>query len=281
MNNLKYICFLAILSVISCKNNREKSCVADDVFLDSEFKNIPYSNRFPSYINTSSGLKYKILSREKVGDSIFKDDILLVNYKILIDAKLLFKNSNLNQRFLVKDYGFYLPRLTSVLSYLKVGDSVNIFIPKGYYSKKDGVLADIENNDILFSIKFNKSVAKYSYFNTGNWNDVNNGIKVALVKPITEENKTFKTNELVEMYYAVYIDGGDSIKLVESNFEALNPLVFSYGEYPFIEGLNMILPTIKHKQKMKVKIPSFFAYGEKGTNIIPPNSDLIFDIEIK
>lgn len=281
MNNLIGIFFLVFILITSCKNNREKSCVADGMLINDSIKAIPYSSRFPDYINTPSGLKYKIISRDTKGDSIFKEDILLVQYKILIDARLMFEKSTLNQRFLVKDYGFVLPKLTGILTSLKLGDSVNIFIPKGYYSKRDDVLSNIENNDILFSLKINDKIEKYSYFEVDNWQDVKEGVKVAFKGAITDKNKPFKVNESVEMYYAVYIDNGNSNQLVESNFEALNPLVFSYGEYPFIEGLNLVLPMIKHQQKLKVKIPSNLAYGEKGTSTIPSNSDLIFDIEIK
>ena len=280
MNNFKFVLFLLTTVLFSCKNNRNKSCIADDLLSADTNISIPYSSRFPNYIHTSTGLKYKIFSRNDEGDSIFKQDVLHVNYKILIDARLMFEKSPKNQRFLVKDFGFVLPKLTSVLSSLKVGDSVNIFIPKGYYTKHDDVLANIKNNDILFSLKINDKIEKYDYYNATFWHDFGNGVQIAYIDTSNIESNIFKSGDIVDMYYAVYIDNLDSVQLVESNFEALKPLNFHYGEFPFIEGLNMVLPKIKPGQKLKIKIPSTLAYGVKGTNTIPPNSDLIFDIQI-
>ena len=48
-----------------------------------------------------------------------------------------------------------------------------------------------------------------------------------------------------------------------------------------IPGFREALLTMKVGDKIRVFIPSALAYGEKGArNVIPPNSDLIFDIEI-
>lgn len=284
MTKFLLLIFTSIL-IVSCSNNT-KFCIGDDLLLDkSESENISvYSSRFPNYINTNSGIKYKILSRntDQISDSItiLQNDLLLVNYKVLIDAKDIFKTSKINERFLVKEYGFLLPKLSKTLLNFKIGDSVNIFIPKGFYTYKDEVFTEFLNNDILLSLKINAIVSKYSEFDTSKWVDVSNGIKISF-KNRNSNLKLLTDHEKVEMFYAVYIEKNGVTKLVESNFSAINPLQFILKDKLFIEGLNIVLPLLSHGDELKVFIPSNYGYGEIGTNTIPPNSNLIFDIQIE
>ncbi len=102
--------------------------------------------------------------------------------------------------------------------------------------------------------------------------------------------------EQVMVNYAGYFTNGE---LFDSNVKAIEEI---YGKYNFmrdqqggyeafpmpyntsaqlIPGFREALLTMKVGDKIRVFIPSALAYGEKGAgNVIPPNSDLIFDIEI-
>lgn len=96
--------------------------------------------------------------------------------------------------------------------------------------------------------------------------------------------------------YAGYLTNGtlfdSNIKSVEEAFGKYNPAREQGNGYvPFpmaynksarlIPGFREALLTMKVGDKIRVFIPSALAYGESGAgNVIPPNSDLIFDIEI-
>ena len=96
--------------------------------------------------------------------------------------------------------------------------------------------------------------------------------------------------------YAGYLRNGtlfdSNIKEVEKKYNKYNPLRDQQNGYqpiPFpytpsaqlIPGFKEALLTMKVGDKIRVFIPSALGYGEAGAGeVIPPNSDLIFDIEI-
>lgn len=59
------------------------------------------------------------------------------------------------------------------------------------------------------------------------------------------------------------------------------PMPVEYSQQaPLIAGFKDALLSLKVGEKVRAFIPSHLGYGEAGTRGIPPNSDLIFDIEI-
>jgi len=58
-----------------------------------------------------------------------------------------------------------------------------------------------------------------------------------------------------------------------------SPLRFVVGE-GVIEGFSKGIIGMKVGEIRRIKIPSELAYGDKSVSLIPPNSDLIFDVEL-
>ena len=96
--------------------------------------------------------------------------------------------------------------------------------------------------------------------------------------------------------YAGYLRNGalfdSNIKEVEESYgkyQAMREQQNGYQPIPFpytpsaqlIAGFKEALLTMKVGDKIRVFIPATLGYGEAGAgDVIPPNSDLIFDIEI-
>lgn len=76
--------------------------------------------------------------------------------------------------------------------------------------------------------------------------------------------------------------------LFDSSYERGRPLTFTVGVGQVIRGWDMAIlggediPAMKAGGKRTVLLPSSLAYGERGAGggIIPPDSDLVFDIEL-
>lgn len=64
----------------------------------------------------------------------------------------------------------------------------------------------------------------------------------------------------------------------QSSLDTGNPIPFSLTGV--IEGWTKGVPGMKVGGVRRISIPSAQAYGESGTAGIPPNSDLVFDVEI-
>jgi len=74
-------------------------------------------------------------------------------------------------------------------------------------------------------------------------------------------------------------DGSRGSKFDSSRDSGL-PMTFVLGEGKVIRGWEMGLQGMKVGGKRRLIIPSALAYGTKGSSSIPPNSNLIFDVEL-
>ena len=67
----------------------------------------------------------------------------------------------------------------------------------------------------------------------------------------------------------------------DSSFKRNQPFIFQIGLRQVIPGWEIGLKDIRIGGKRKIKIPPNLAYGKNGVgDLIPPNSTLIFEIEI-
>jgi FKBP-type peptidyl-prolyl cis-trans isomerase FklB len=95
-------------------------------------------------------------------------------------------------------------------------------------------------------------------------------------KVLTEgSGKTPKaTDEVTANYRGALIDGTE----FESSYRRGKPLTFKVNGV--IRGWSEALQLMKEGSRWQLFIPPDLAYGERGTGPIPPNSTLIFEIEL-
>ena len=97
--------------------------------------------------------------------------------------------------------------------------------------------------------------------------------------------KTFKGNgekpvagKEVKVHYRGKLFSG---KVFDSSFESGKPIQFPIGVGRVIPGWDEGIMALSVGDKATLVIPSFLAYGERGAGgVIPPNADLIFDVEL-
>ena len=80
----------------------------------------------------------------------------------------------------------------------------------------------------------------------------------------------------VFVHYTGYLEDGTKF---DSSYSR-EPFSFRLGKGKVIPGWEATVGGMTVGQKVIVKIPPQFAYGDKQTGPIPPNSDLIFYIEL-
>ena len=69
-------------------------------------------------------------------------------------------------------------------------------------------------------------------------------------------------------------------KLPQMEGNTFPPIRVPVGREGVIKGWDLGLPLLNKGAKATFVIPSNLAYGERGNQVIPPNSPLVFDIEI-
>ena len=76
-------------------------------------------------------------------------------------------------------------------------------------------------------------------------------------------------------YKGYFLDG----RTFDSSYDRGKPIRFKIGQ--MVPGWNQALTLVNRGTSMTLLLPSFLAYGEKGfPDLVPPNSVLLFDIEI-
>ena len=94
---------------------------------------------------------------------------------------------------------------------------------------------------------------------------------------IGEGKEVKEVGEIVVHYTGWLADG---IK-IDSSVDRKTPFTFSLGKGMVIKGWDEGVPGMKVGGKRKLFIPAELAYGDKGAGeTIPPNSSLIFEIEL-
>ena len=104
------------------------------------------------------------------------------------------------------------------------------------------------------------------------------GIKTYVERPGHGE-KT-KHGSHVKVHYEGWL--ADNFTLFDSSRAKRKPFEFDLGNGSLIKGWEIALKDVRQGTKLQIKIPSELAYGSQGVPSmgIPPNSDLIFKIEV-
>ena len=69
-------------------------------------------------------------------------------------------------------------------------------------------------------------------------------------------------------------------KKFDSSRDRNKPFKFRYKTQKMIPGFEEGVQIVGKEGVIKLFIPYYLAYGKKGQSIIPPYSDLVFDLEI-
>ena len=98
----------------------------------------------------------------------------------------------------------------------------------------------------------------------------------------TGTEATYGSN--VEVHYTGWIYNNKAADLHGAQFDSSRngsaPFVFMLGARQVIKGWDMGVQGMKVGGKRTLIIPSYLAYSTNGSNGIPPNTHLVFDIEL-
>ena len=81
----------------------------------------------------------------------------------------------------------------------------------------------------------------------------------------------------VTVHYTGWLTNGTKF---DSSKDANDPFVFRLGAGMVIKGWDEGVAGMKVGGKRKLVIPAALGYGSRGVDVIPPNSVLVFDVEL-
>ena len=102
--------------------------------------------------------------------------------------------------------------------------------------------------------------------------------EIEIISDKPGDGKKIIHHSWVQIEYTGSFENG---KVFDTNVGKNRPLVVQMGMKEVIPGFELGIIGTKKGTKRKIKIPSKLAYGKKGGgDVIPPNTDLIFEFEI-
>ena len=105
-----------------------------------------------------------------------------------------------------------------------------------------------------------------------------NAAEIEIISDKAGEGKKIIHHSWVQIEYTGSFEGGE---VFDTNVGKNRPLVVQIGMKEVIPGFEQGIIGTTKGTKRKIKIPSELAYGKKGGgDVIPPNTDLIFEFEI-
>lgn len=118
-------------------------------------------------------------------------------------------------------------------------------------------------------------------------NNKGNNINMATDNSNTEVNNTAslgevaKTGDIVSMNYTGRLENGTVFDSnVDPKFQHVEPFEFTLGAGEVIAGWDKGIVGMKVGEKKTLTILPADGYGSRGQGPIPPNSTLIFDVEL-
>ena len=233
-----------------------------------------------SYSETESGLKYLIIKPGE-GESPKRGDIVIIHYKAMLEDETVFENSR-NKRtpvsFRIGNEQF-IEGLQEGIMLMNKGAVGRFVIPPelAYGENRVGVVEP--NSTLIYEVELL---------------DIKPGIEI--VTPEKKEIEKVKTDSGLEysiisqgkgsrafdgMFIAAEYTGffGDN-EIFDSSFDRGKPLEVKLGDGTLIQGLEEGFTYLHEGDKARFWIPSELAYGKRGRGIIPPDTDLVFDIEL-
>ena len=105
-----------------------------------------------------------------------------------------------------------------------------------------------------------------------------NAAEIEIISDKLGDGKKIIHHSWVQIEYTGSFESGD---VFDTNVGKNRPLVVQMGMKEVIPGFEQGIIGTTKGTKRKIKIPSELAYGKKGGgDVIPPNTDLIFEFEI-
>ncbi|HSL89305.1 MAG TPA: FKBP-type peptidyl-prolyl cis-trans isomerase [Ignavibacteriaceae bacterium] len=162
---------------------------------------------------------------------------------------------------------------------MKAGGKRTMVIPASNAYGDEGLGPIPPNSSIkimleVFEVK-DPIVAKMWYVDSTLFKQTESGLKYAIIEEGSGHD--VQQGKVTSVHYSGFLSDGTKF---DSSVEREEPLTLIVGMGQVIPGWDEGLQLLKQGSKARFIIPPQLAYGERDLGVIPPNSTLIFDVEV-
>jgi len=233
----------------------------------------------PKTVKTASGLEYTIKEKGN-GKKAQPGDKVVVHYTGKLTNDTVFDSSvSRGQPFTFKlGAGQVIKGWDEAFQILQVGDKATIkFGPElGYGDRAMGKIP--ANSTLIFDVELLDVIEGVRPYDVKGKDTITtaSGLKYIMVQSNKSGEQAVSGTKVTANYSAYLKDG----KMFDSSIDRNQPLKATIGKGQLFAGLEEGFSYLRKGEKVKMIIPSKLAFGEKGNGPVPPNSDIIFDIEV-
>lgn len=242
----------------------------------------PYETKGIKAKKTKEGIVYYPLKKgtgekAKIGDNAYIHYTGYLSDSSIFDSSL--KNAEpvrvtVGGRHIVKGWSLALQQMNQGSKYRFIIPYHLAYGEKGYKNiipPKSNLIMDIAMQKIVPEIEVKKWNAKQR-----DTLKTESGLKYIIFEK--GKGSTIKDSCVVELHYSGYFTNG---KLFDSSVKRQTPIKIPIGISAIIEGWDKAIKLMRKGAEYQFFIPSKLAYGKEGIpNQVPPDADLIFDIQI-
>lgn len=236
--------------------------------------------RKPVLVKTASGLEYTILSagsgpKANVGDRIS----VLYTGKLTNDTVFDASSRHGNMPYTYKiGANRVIKGWDEVGAYLHGGDRVLVRIPPALGYGANPMQNIPANSTLVFEMEITEVKQPPTARDAKGLDTLTtaSGLKIIVFEPHPEAPLPKAGQRLQVHYSGFFMDG----KLFESSLESGAPIQFVLGKGQVIRGWDEGFALLHTGEKAKLIIPPALGYGARQNGQIPPNSTLMFDIEL-
>jgi len=162
---------------------------------------------------------------------------------------------------------------------MKTGGVRTIIIPSKLAYGEEGVGFIPPNTDLKVVIELlevkDKIVAKMWDVDSTLFKTTSSGLKYTIIQ--NGEGPAVEAGKVISVHYSGYLLDGT---MFDSSVERDEPIQFVVGQGQVIPGWDEGLQLLKKGDKARFIIPPQLGYGDRQMAKIPPNSTLVFDVEV-
>lgn len=152
---------------------------------------------------------------------------------------------------------------------IRKGKEAKAFDAPGVFAKQQEVAEEAK------AAKEREAMQQFDKVSEG-FEETETGLRYKLTT-INESGKRPSTGDRVAVHYrGTFMDGGQ----FDSSYDRNEPLTIAIGVGQVIPGWDEGIMLLREGEKANLAIPSELAYGERGIGPIPPNTPLLFEVEL-
>jgi len=231
-------------------------------------------------VTTESGLQYIDLVVGS-GESPQKGDNVVVDYTGWLEDGTKFDSSvDRGTPFTFPiGMGRVIPGWDEGVSSMKVGGKRKLIIPSELaYGERGAGNVIPPNSTLTFEVELHEIKAPFNdpdFDLPGEEIVTDSGLRMIVHKK--GEGPTPKKGQTVVAHYTGLLEDGTKF---DSSHDRGKPIEFPVGEGRVIKGWDEAFMTMSKGEKRTLIIPPELGYGERGAGPIPPNSTLVFEVEL-